>query len=139
MDEGHRFLEVGTGSGYGAAFAREVVGPTGLVVSVEIDPVTFEYAKTNLERAGYRDIILVNGDGGLGYLDLSPYDKIAITAACLEIPPPLIEQLKTGGRLIGPVLRGGDQDLVLLEKGAGGVQRTVICEVLYVSLRGAYG
>jgi protein-L-isoaspartate(D-aspartate) O-methyltransferase len=139
LDEGHRFLEIGTGSGYGAAFAREVVGPTGLVVSVEIDPVTFEYAKTNLERAGYGDIALVNEDGGLGYPELSPYDKIAITAACLEIPPPLIEQMNIGGRLIGPVQKDGDQDLVLLKKEAHGVQRTVICEVLYVSLRGAYG
>lgn len=139
LDEGHRFLEVGTGSGYGAAIGREVVGPNGLTVSVEIDPVTFEFAKKNLETAGYGDIILVNGDGGLGYPELSPYDRIAITAACVEIPPPLIEQLKIGGRLIGPVLKDGDQDLVLLEKGTADIQRRVICEVLYVSLRGTYG
>ncbi|NIP73599.1 MAG: protein-L-isoaspartate O-methyltransferase, partial [Gammaproteobacteria bacterium] len=89
LDRGHRFLEVGLGSGYGAAVAREVVGEDGLVVGLEIDPVTFEFARANLERAGYRDLALVNRDGGLGYLELAPYDRIAVTAACRVIPPPL--------------------------------------------------
>ena len=65
LDRGHRFLEVGLGSGYGTAVAREIVGPDGLVVSIEIDPLTFEFAKRNLENAGYDDIVLVKGDGGL--------------------------------------------------------------------------
>ena len=81
LDQGHRFLEVGTGSGYGSAVAREIVGAGGLVVSVEIDPLTFAFAKANLEAAAYRDIVLVHGDGGLGYPELSPYDRIAVTAA----------------------------------------------------------
>jgi protein-L-isoaspartate(D-aspartate) O-methyltransferase len=139
LDQGDKFLEVGLGSGYGAAVAREIVGSEGLVVSIEIDPFTFEYAKGNLERAGYEDIVLVNGDGGHGYPDLSPYDKVAITAACASIPPPLIDQLKTGGRLISPVVRGDVQDLVLYEKSEGGVQRLTVCEVLYVPLRGLCG
>jgi len=139
LDEGHRFLEIGLGSGYGTAIAREVVGPRGLVVSVEIDPVTLEFARRNLEKAGYRDVLLVQGDGGLGYPAQSPYDSIAVTAACAEIPPPLIEQLRVGGRLIAPVSREGHQYLTLLEKGAEGIQAQIICEVLYVSLRGVYG
>jgi protein-L-isoaspartate(D-aspartate) O-methyltransferase len=136
LDEGHRFLEVGLGSGYGAAVAREVVGSGGLVVSIEIDPLTLEFARRNLERAGYHDIVLVRGDGGLGYPESSPYDRMAVTAACAEIPPPLIEQLCIGGRLIAPVIEGDRQNLTLFEKGVEGIQRCVICEVLYVSLRG---
>jgi protein-L-isoaspartate(D-aspartate) O-methyltransferase len=139
LDKGHSFLEVGLGSGYGAAVAREVVGPHGLVVSIEIDPVTFEFAKKNLERAGYNDVVLVEGDGGLGYPEMSPYDRIAVTAACREIPSPLIEQLTMGGRVIAPVHEDRVQELVFLQKGVGGIQRRVICEVLYVSLRGMYG
>ena len=139
LDEGHKFLEVGLGSGYGTALAREIVGSDGLVVSIDIDPLTFEFAKRNLENTGYRDIILVKGDGGLGYPPLSPYDIICITAACIEIPPPLIEQLGIGGRLIAPVLELGIQYLALLEKINKGVTRRDICEVLYVSLRGMYG
>ncbi|MFQ5842283.1 MAG: protein-L-isoaspartate O-methyltransferase [Thermodesulfobacteriota bacterium] len=139
LDKGHRFLEVGSGSGYGAAVAREIVGPGGLIVSVEIDPLTFELAKRNLENAGYNDIVLVKGDGGLGYPEMSPYDRIAVTAACMEIPSPLIEQLSIGGRVIAPVLGDDAQDLVFLEKGGEDIQRQVICKVLYVSLRGIFG
>ncbi len=139
LNEGHKFLEVGLGSGYGTALAREIVGPNGLVVSIEIDPLTFEFAKNNLDNGGYSDIILIKGDGGFGYPEMSPYDRICITAACEEVPPPLIEQLKTGGRLIAPVIEQGIQYLVLLEKREKDIRREVICEVLYVSLRGRYG
>jgi protein-L-isoaspartate(D-aspartate) O-methyltransferase len=139
LDAGHKFLEVGLGSGYGTALAREIVGPKGLVVSIEIDPLTFEFAKKNLENEGYNDIVLVKGDGGLGYPEKSPYDMICITAACPEIPPPLIEQLRIGGRLIAPIEEIGAQNLFLLKKSKEGIGKKLICEVLYVSLRGIYG
>jgi protein-L-isoaspartate(D-aspartate) O-methyltransferase len=139
LDRGHKFLEVGLGSGYGAAIAREVVGSDGLVVSIDIDPLTFEFARKNLENSGYKDVILVKGDGGLGYPKLSPYDRISVTAASIRIPPPLVEQLKVGGRLIAPVIENGIQYLVLLEKRDKRVRSEVLCEVLYVSLRGMYG
>jgi protein-L-isoaspartate(D-aspartate) O-methyltransferase len=139
LGEGQRFLEIGLGSGYGTALAREIVGNSGLAVAVEIDPETFEFAKMNLERAGYRDIVLVQGDGGLGAMEWAPFDRICITAACLEVPPPLLEQLKTGGRLITPIKDQGVQRLTLIEKDRGKIERTVVCEVLYVSLRGRYG
>lgn len=139
LDTGHRFLEVGSGSGYGAAVAREIVGRGGLVISVEIDPLTFEFAKENLENAGYDDVILVKGDGGLGYRRMSPYDRIAVTAACIEIPRPLVEQLVIGGKLISPLQEDDIQELLVLEKSSEGVKRQLICEVLYVPLRGVYG
>jgi protein-L-isoaspartate(D-aspartate) O-methyltransferase len=139
LHEGHKFLEVGLGSGYGAAVAREVVGEEGLVVATEIDPVTFEFAKRNLDRAGYEDVVLVNADGGLGYLELAPFDRVSITAACDDIPPPLIAQLSRDAKLIAPVNEGRTQLLVLLERVEETLQRTVLCEVLYMALRGAYG
>lgn len=139
LDLGHRFMEIGLGSGYGAAVAREVVGPTGLVVSIEIDPVTYEFGKTNLERAGYQDVRVVLGDGGLGSLQHAPYDRICITAACEEIPAPLLEQLKVGGKLIAPIEERGVQNLTLVIKGDHDLSRRLICEVLYIPLRGRYG
>lgn len=139
LHQGQRFLEVGLGSGYGTAIAREVVGPEGLVVAVEIDPVTYTYAKDRLTRAGYTDVVLVNADGGLGYPELAPYDRISITAACHIVPPPLIEQLAEGGRLIVPVIEEGVQNLVVFTKSAAGISREVVCQVLYVSLQGVYG
>jgi hypothetical protein len=76
---------------------------------------------------------------GLGYSELAPYDRICLTAACTQIPSPLLEQLKSGGRLIAPVVELGSQNLTLIEKRADGISTEVICEVLYVSLRGQYG
>jgi protein-L-isoaspartate(D-aspartate) O-methyltransferase len=138
LDRGHRFLEVGLGSGYGTALAREIVGPAGRVVAIDIDPLTYDFAKKNLKKAGYCDIVLIRGDGAFGYPPLAPYDRICITAACDEIPPPLITQLRTGGKLIAPLIENGVQNLTLLEKTPKGITRKRICEVLYVSLRGAY-
>lgn len=139
LSEGQRFLEIGLGSGYGAALAREIVGTRGLVVSVEIDPGTFEFARRNLERAGYRDIVLVQGDGGLGAPAYAPFDRICMTAACPAVPHPLLEQLDKEGRLIAPVMDRGGQQLTLIRKTGGKVEKEWICEVLYVSLRGRYG
>lgn len=139
LRRGNRFLEVGVGSGYGTALAREIVGPEGLVVSVELDPATLAFARGNLERAGYTDVVLVHGDGGLGYPTLAPYDRICVTAACPDVPPPLLEQLATGGRLIAPVLEGNRQRLTLVEKTPEDARRRIVCDVLYVPLRGRYG
>jgi protein-L-isoaspartate(D-aspartate) O-methyltransferase len=75
----------------------------------------------------------------LGYCEMSPYCRIAITAACPKIPPPLVEQLGMGGKLIAPVKKHGAQYLVLLKKNDKGVRKEIVCQVLYVSLRGMYG
>jgi protein-L-isoaspartate(D-aspartate) O-methyltransferase len=127
------------GSGYGTALARKVVGPEGLVMAIEIDAATLAFARENLDRAGYTDVILVHGDGGLGYPEHAPYDRICVTAACPDLPPPLIEQLAARGRLIAPVIEGAHQRLTLLEKTADGTRRKMLADVLYVSLRGRYG
>ncbi len=139
LGEGDRFLEVGVGSGYGTALAREVVGPRGLVVAIDIDAVTLAFARRNLARAGHTDVVLVHGDGGLGHPAHAPYDRICVTAACPEVPPPLIEQLAAPGRLIAPVIERTRQRLTVLEKTVEGVRRRVVTDVLYVSLRGRHG
>ena len=143
LEPGDRLLEIGAGSGYGAALAHELVGPTGIVVAIEINPVTYRFAEANLRRTGYDDILLVLGDGSLGYPEKAPYDAIVVTAACPDIPRPLIEQLRAPGRLMAPV--GGassllGQDLVMLEKdGEGRISRRSMMKVAYVPLTGEYG
>jgi protein-L-isoaspartate(D-aspartate) O-methyltransferase len=139
LGEGDRFLEVGVGSGYGTALAREVVGRVGLVVAIEIDAVTLAFARENLERAGCTDVVLVHGDGGLGDREHAPYDRICVTAACPDVPPPLIEQLAVHGRLIVPVIEGSRQRLTLIEKTVDGGWRKPLGDVLYVPLQGRYG
>jgi protein-L-isoaspartate(D-aspartate) O-methyltransferase len=138
LQEGHRFLEVGVGSGYGTSLAREVVGSEGLVVAIEIDAATLAFARKNLDRASYTDIVLIHGDGGLGHAERAPYDRICVTAACPGVPSPLIEQLATPGRLIAPVVEGVRQRLTLIEKTADGIRRTHVADVLYVSLQGRH-
>ena len=142
LKENEKFLEIGGGSGYGAALAREIVGSKGKVVSIEIDEETYEFARKNLKKSGYNDVLLILGDGSLGYEKEAPYDKIAVTAACPETPKPLIRQLKPGGKLIAPVASScfEGQDLILSEKESDGTSKTRIIEkVLYVPLKGKHG
>src|SRR5438309_11748405 len=124
---GNRVLEVGAGSGYHAATAAELVGPQGRVYTIELVPVLVQVARSHVEKAGYSDrVILVQGDGSLGYPDRSPYDRIVVTAAAPKIPQPLVGQLRPGGILVIPV--GGrlfPQELVKVRKDQKGrVERT---------------
>jgi len=143
LKEGDRILEIGAGSGYGAALAGELVGDSGLVVSVEINETTYRFAQANLERTGYGDIILVLGDGSLGYEEEAPYDAICVTAACPEVPEPLVEQLGSPGKLMAPVGSSYSvfgQDLVLMEKdGDGKTSMRTLMKVSYVPLIGEHG
>jgi protein-L-isoaspartate(D-aspartate) O-methyltransferase len=139
LDAGHRFLEVGVGSGYGTSLAREVVGREGLVVAIDIDATTLAFARENLQRAGYTDVVLIHGDGGLGDPEHAPYDRICVTAACPDVPPPLIEQLAVHGRLIAPIIDHTRQRLTLFGKNVDGAWRKSLADVLYVSLQGQYG
>jgi protein-L-isoaspartate(D-aspartate) O-methyltransferase len=141
LSSGDNFLEVGTGSGYGAVLAAEIVGLSGRVTTIEIDQNTLSYAEKRISKFRYPNLFVINGDGGKGYLPHAPYDKICLTAACHEIPPPLINQLKHGGILIAPCeILQRSQDLILLKKGkSGDVTKKSIEKVLYVSLRGKYG
>jgi protein-L-isoaspartate(D-aspartate) O-methyltransferase len=141
LELGQRFLEIGAGSGYGAAIAEELVGQEGLVVAIEINPDTYRFASDNLKKAGYDDVKVILGDGTLGYPLEAPYDAVSITASTPQIPPPILEQMTENSRLIAPV---GDatlygQDLVLVEKKGEKYSRRSLMSVVYVPLIGKYG
>jgi protein-L-isoaspartate(D-aspartate) O-methyltransferase len=112
-----KVLEIGTGSGYQAAILAELAG---VVYSVErLDSLALK-ARTNLYSQGYRNIILVVGDGTKGLPEYAPYDKIIVTAAAPRVPDALLEQLKNGGKLVIPVGGKFVQDLQLVEKALNG-------------------
>lgn len=136
---GHRVLEVGGGSGYHAAVVAELVGDSGEVVVVERIPELAERARETLSSLGYSNVEVVVGDGSEGYRDRAPYDRIYVTAAAPDIPKPLIEQLKPGGKMVIPV---GDsvQELLVIEKDfSGEIKKTRWGGVRFVPLLGKYG
>ena len=107
-------LEVGTGSGYQAAILSGLVAQ---VYSIEIIPELAASANAVLERLGYDNVSVRAGDGYLGWPEHAPFDSIIVTAAADEVPTPLVEQLKTGARLVIPVASpGGYQELLVIEK-----------------------
>lgn len=133
LKPGDRVLEVGTGSGYQAAVLAEM-GMT--VYSIEIIRPLAETAKQRLVAEGYDRVEVTIGDGYFGWEKNGPFDGIIVTAAAGHIPPPLLSQLKNGGRMVVPV--GGQfsvQQLVLVAKGDdGGVSTRQILPVRFVPL-----
>jgi len=119
VKQGQKVLEIGTGSGWQTAILSYLVGQ-GTVYSVEIKPELVKFAQENLEKLGINNVNMILSDGSIGYSKASPYDRIMITAACTEIPLPLLDQLADGGLLIAPV---GDssQSLILLQKTRKGI------------------
>jgi protein-L-isoaspartate(D-aspartate) O-methyltransferase len=132
IHEGDKVLEVGAGSGYGAALLSYLVGRKGKVYTLEVVPQLVGFARTNLKKAGSKATV-VEADGWHGYAKEAPYDKILVTAACPAVPAPLLAQLKEGGRMLAPV-GGYFQDLVLIEKTKAGIKETPILPVLFVPL-----
>lgn len=131
--EGCKVLEVGTGSGYQAAVLGELCDE---VYSIEIvEPLGLE-TKTLLEKLGYENVHVKIGDGYAGWPEHAPFDGIIVTAAAPEVPQPLIDQLKPGGRMIIPVKRSFmAQELVLIEKDPDGeISREDVLPVRFVPL-----
>jgi protein-L-isoaspartate(D-aspartate) O-methyltransferase len=133
-----RVLEVGTGCGYQAAVLAEVCES---VYSIEIVAPLGHDARDRLARLGYDNVHVRVGDGFAGWPEHGPYDGIIVTAAADEVPPPLLEQLKPGGRMIIPLrTRFGGQELVLIETDdRGSVRREDILPVMFVPLTGDHG
>jgi len=126
-------LEVGTGSGYQTAILSRLVSQ---VYSIEIIDSLAAAAGERLRCLGYTNVEVRAGDGYLGWPEHAPFDSIIVTAAAPEIPAPLVEQLRPGGRLVIPVGQPfGAQELILLEKTADGhIHEKDVLGVAFVSL-----
>jgi protein-L-isoaspartate(D-aspartate) O-methyltransferase len=126
-------LEIGTGSGYQAAVLAEVVAK---VYTVEIIEDLARRAAADLKRLGYTNVCVRTGDGYKGWPEAAPFDAIIVTCAPEKVPPPLIEQLKDGGRMIIPVGPTWDQELVLLRKQGDRLERRAVLPVRFVPMTG---
>lgn len=140
--DGARCLEIGTGSGYQAAVLAELCAET---YSIEYLPEVAAFARRNLERTGYLDrgLFLRVGDGYAGWPEHAPFDAILVTAAPETVPPPLLEQLAPGGRLVIPVGGQAGQELEVWKRTSPGdtptsFERSAVLGVRFVPFLGGH-
>jgi len=113
VEAGKKVLEIGTGSGWNAGILAFGIGDDRLVYSIDIQPDLIESARAHLRAAGFTRVNLVAGDGGYGWAEEAPFDRIIITVGSPDIPPSWCEQLASGGILLVPLKTGGIGDPVL--------------------------
>ena len=132
LKPGDRVLEIGTGSGYQAAVLSHLVKD---VYSMEILAPLAASAEKHLAETGCRNVHVRVGDGYKGWPEEAPFDAVIVTAAPEQVPQPLIDQLRVGGRMVIPV---GNffQNLLLLTKTAEGIERRTILPVRFVPMTG---
>lgn len=135
-EAGDRVLEIGTGSGYQTAVLARLAGE---VFSIEYRPELAQTARMRLARLGVVNVRLREGDGGLGWPEMAPFDAILVAAAAPALPPPLVEQLADSGRLVIPL--GGEihQELLMLEKRGAGFEQRRLHACRFVPLAGIHG
>jgi len=135
-----KVLEVGTGSGYQTALLAALAAQ---VFSVERVRALAEAAQRALRAAAVANVSILMGDGTLGWSAYAPYDAIVVAAGGPEVPPPLVEQLAPGGRMLIPLGPGADQTLTLVERsgaaGQGAVRHTPLGGARFVPLVGEHG
>jgi protein-L-isoaspartate(D-aspartate) O-methyltransferase len=129
-------LEVGTGSGYQTALLARLCRR---VVTIERIPELSRGARQVLTDLGVNNVEFVVGDGTLGDPSRGPYDRILVTAGAPQVPEPLLNQLKSGGRLVAPIGDEFQQDLVRVDKTAAGLEMTPVCGCRFVKLIGEAG
>jgi protein-L-isoaspartate(D-aspartate) O-methyltransferase len=129
-------LEIGAGSGYQAAILSRLVRR---LTTIERITSVADLARNNLNSLGINNVVVIEGDGTLGYPDNAPYDGILITAATPDVPQPLIEQLADGGTLVAPVGGRDVQDLITLHKRGKSFERVSQGGVRFVPLIGQHG
>lgn len=130
LKRGDKVLEIGTGSGYQTAILAEL---TDKVYSIEIIPELAREAAERLQRLGYRSVKVKCDDGYFGWEEFAPYDAIIVTAAADHVPPPLVRQLRDGGRLVIPVsVERGEQKLQRITKHGEQISVENIVGVVFV-------
>jgi len=140
LSPGHKVLEVGGGSGYHAAVCAEIVAPDGHVWTIERIASLASFAERNLKKAGYSELVtVIFGDGSRGFSDQAPFDRIFVAAGAPDIPKPLTDQLKDGGKLLVPVGGRYYQDLIRVTRKGSKLTKENLGGCVFVPLVGEHG
>jgi len=134
-----KILEIGTGSGWQTAILSYLIGEKGFVYTIEVIDELAEFAKSNLQKMRIKNVEVFVKDGSLGLKEKAPFDRIIVTAACPDIPKPLIEQLKFDGIMVIPV---GDvylQEMMVVRKLKDKIVKKSIGSFMFVPLIGRFG
>lgn len=139
LQKGDKVFELGAGMGYQAALISQLVGKRGKVVTSDVIPELVQMTRGNAEELGLKNVLVIEGDGGEGYPEEAPYDKIIITAACPTVPQPLIDQLKEGGIVIAPIGDLQSQTMVRGSKVNGRLELEFLGPFVFVPMKGKHG
>ena len=136
---GHAVLEIGAGTGYNAALLAELAAPDGRVVTIDIDQDIVDDAVANLEAAGRLHRVRVHcGDGGFGFPDEAPYDRVLVTVGAWDVPPAWVDQLVVGGRLVVPLEIHDVHKLITFERRPDQLVSVDVRDCRFVRMRGAF-
>jgi len=138
LEKGQKILEIGAGSGYHAAIVSKIIGEKGHVYTIERFPDLANNAEENLKKENIKNVTVKTGDGSEGLEEYGPYDRVYITCAAPEIPPPLLEQLKDPGKIMVPIGNTFCM-LTLLEKNKGKTEKKNLGSCAFVPLVGKHG
>lgn len=138
LKKGDKVLEVGTASGWNACLIAKIINP-GIIYTTEIIRELIGYSSKNIKKLNIKNIKIIHTDGSQGYKEEAPYDKIIVTAACKEIPNPLINQLKNNGILIAPVGSRYSQQMCKIKKEGNKLKKEYLGNFVFVPLKGKYG
>lgn len=128
-----RVLEIGTGSGFQTALLATLAER---VYSIERIPELARAARTRIEELGFTNVLIRSGDGSYGWRRYAPFDAILVTAGAPGVPPPLIDQLSEGGRMLIPLGNSEEQELHVITRRAGRTTDEMIARVRFVELKG---
>jgi protein-L-isoaspartate(D-aspartate) O-methyltransferase len=139
LEPGQRVLEIGTGTGYNAALLAHIVGESGEVVTVDIDEDIVVAAREHLNAAGLGRVRVICNDGGLGYPEEAPYDRVILTINAWDIAPAWYDQLRPSGRLVLPLTLSGSTQKIVAFKHAGDHLTSVsVRDSTFMPLRGIF-
>ena len=133
---GHRVLEIGAGTGYNAALMRHIVGPSGRVVSVDIDSDLAALARSHLASAGYPDVTVVCADGAEGWAAYAPYDRLIATVGVSDLAPAWLAQVTPEARIVVPLDVGGTQLSVAFGRSDGHWASRSLAPCGFIRMRG---